>query len=95
MTIEDQSRSGDLGGQASERVYEMIRSSLVELFRLDPARITPGARLADDLGVDSIDAVDLVDQVKRATGRKLSAQDFKSVRTVADLAQAVERLLRA
>jgi acyl carrier protein len=77
-----------------EQAYEMIRSSLVELFRLDPARITPGARLADDLEIDSIDAVDLVDQVKRATGRKLSAQDFRSVRTVADLAQAVERLMR-
>lgn len=81
--------------QGSEQVYRMICSSLIELFRLDPARITPGARLADDLGVDSIDAVDLVDQVKRATGRKLSAQDFRSVRTVADLAQAVERLMRA
>jgi acyl carrier protein len=74
--------------------YQMVLSSLVELFRLDPARITPDARLADDLGVDSIDAVDLVDQVKRRTGCKLSAQEFKSVRTVADLAQAVERLIR-
>jgi acyl carrier protein len=74
--------------------YQLVRSSLVELFRLDPARITPDARLADDLGVDSIDAVDLVDRVKRTTGHKLSAQDFKSVRTVADLAEAVERLIR-
>ncbi|HTX24807.1 MAG TPA: acyl carrier protein [Steroidobacteraceae bacterium] len=78
----------------SEQTYELIRASLVELFRLDPARITPGARLADDLEIDSIDAVDLVDQVKRATGHKLSAQDFRSVRTVADLAQALERLMR-
>jgi len=72
----------------------MIRTSLVELFRLDPARITPEARLADDLEIDSIDAVDLVDQVKRRTGHKLSAQEFKSVRTVSDLAQVVERLIR-
>jgi acyl carrier protein len=77
-----------------QRAYEMIRSALVELFRLDPARITPEARLADDLGVDSIDAVDLVDQVKRATGKKVSAEDFRSVRTVSDLAHVVERLLR-
>jgi acyl carrier protein len=91
MTTQDQNQAE----QASEQVYRMICTSLVELFRLDPARITPGARLADDLGVDSIDAVDLVDEVKRATGHKLSAQDFRSVRTVADLAQAVERLMRA
>jgi acyl carrier protein len=91
MTIQDQNHPQ----QRSEEVYEMIRASLVELFRLDPARITPEARLADDLEIDSIDAVDLVDQVKRTTGRKLSAQDFRAVRTVADLAQAVERLIRA
>jgi acyl carrier protein len=91
MTIQDQNHPQ----QRSEEVYEMIRASLVELFRLDPARITPEARLADDLEIDSIDAVDLVDQVKRTTGRKLSAQDFRAVRTVADLAHAVERLIRA
>lgn len=90
MTMQDQNDPPQHSGE----VYEMIRASLVELFRLDPARITPGARLADDLEIDSIDAVDLVDQVKRSTGRKLSAQDFRSVRTVADLAQAVERLMR-
>jgi acyl carrier protein len=99
-TQQDASAQQPSDGERSARLacgpaYELIRSSLVELFRLDPAQITPDARLADDLGVDSIDAVDLVDQVKRRTGHKLSAQDFKSVRTVADLAQAVERLIRA
>jgi acyl carrier protein len=78
-----------------QRAYVMIRSALVELFRLDPARITPEARLADDLEIDSIDAVDVVEQVKRTTGRKVSAEDFKSVRTVSDLARVVERLLSA
>lgn len=77
------------------QAYAMIRAALVELFRLDPERITPHARLADDLEIDSIDAVDLVDHFKRNTGRKMSAEDFKSVRTVSDLAHAVERLLRA
>ena len=96
MTTQEQNQGGErLSGEHTGEAYEMIRTSLVELFQLDPARITPGARLADDLELDSIDAVDLVDQVKRATGRKLSAQDFRSVRTVADLAHAVGRLMRA
>lgn len=78
-----------------QRAYAMIHSALVELFRLDPARITPEARLADDLEIDSIDAVDLLEQVKRTTGRKVGAEDFKAVRTVSDLARVVERLLSA
>ena len=79
----------------AQRAFAMIRSALVELFRLDPARITPEARLADDLEIDSIDAVDLLEQVKRTTGRKVGAEDFKAVRTVSDLARVVERLLSA
>jgi len=75
------------------RAYTMIRAALVELFRLDPERITPQARLADDLEIDSIDAVDLVEQVRRTTGRKVAAEDFKAVRTVSDLVRVVERLL--
>jgi acyl carrier protein len=78
-----------------QEIYHMIRSALVELFGLEPARITPDARLADDLEIDSIDAVDLVDHVRRTTGRKISAEDFRAVRTVKDLAQAVQRVLRA
>ncbi|MGH8217230.1 MAG: acyl carrier protein [Steroidobacteraceae bacterium] len=78
-----------------QRAYALICSALVELFRLDPARITPEARLVDDLEIDSIDAVDLIEQVKRTTGRKVSAEDFKAVRTVADLARIAERLLSA
>jgi hypothetical protein len=38
-----------------------------------------------------IDAVDLVDHVKRATGRKTGAEDFGSVHTVSDLPRAIER----
>ncbi len=75
-----------------EQTFEMVRDALVELFGLDPKRITPQARLADDLDIDSIDAVDLVEHFHRLTGRKLSAEDFRAVRTAGDLAQAIGRL---
>jgi acyl carrier protein len=78
-----------------EQIHETIRSSLVELFELEPERITLDARLAEDLEIDSIDAVDLMDRLKRFTGKKLSAEDFRSVRTVGDLVLAIERLVRA
>lgn len=76
-------------------IHEQIRSSLVELFQLDPERITPDARLMEDLEIDSIDAVDLIDRLKRYTGKKIGAEDFRSVRTVGDLTAAIERLVRA
>ena len=37
----------------------------------------------------NIDALDLIDHIKRETGRKLQAEDFRNVRTVEDVVQAV------
>jgi acyl carrier protein len=77
----------------AQHIYGTIRAALIELFGIEPSRITLEARLADDLEMDSIDAVDLVDHVKRTTGQKLSAEDFRAVRTVGDLVVTVQRLL--
>lgn len=74
-------------------ITAIVRDSLVELFELDPARIVPEARFDDDLEIDSIDAVDLVEHLSRTFGKKVSPRDFRSVRTVQDLIDAIERLL--
>ena len=81
--------------QTKDEILEQIRASLVKLFELDPARITLAARLNEDLEIDSIDAVDLLDRLRRQTGRKISAEDFRSVRTVGDLVEAVYKLVQA
>ena len=81
--------------QPQDEILERIRHTLVELFELEPARITPEARLYEDLEIDSIDVVDLMDEVQKHTGRKVSPEDFRSVRTVSDLATVVQRLMHA
>ena len=81
--------------QTKDEILEQIRASLAELFELDPVRITLASRLYEDLEIDSIDAVDLLDGLRRQTGRKISAEDFRSVRTVGDLVEAVYRLVQA
>jgi acyl carrier protein len=81
--------------QPQDQILERIRQTLVELFELEPARITPEARLYEDLEIDSIDVVDLMDEVQKHTGRKVTPEDFRSVRTVNDLATVVQRLLHA
>ena len=81
--------------QTKDEILEQIRGSLTELFELDPARITLEARLNEDLEIDSIDAVDLMDGLRRQTGKKISAEDFRSVRTVGDLVEAIYKLVQA
>jgi len=70
-------------------IFDTLRDALVELFELEPSRITAKANLYEDLEIDSIDAIDLIDHVKRKTGYKLEAEDFRSVRTVEDVVQAL------
>ena len=79
--------------QTKDEILEQIKASLAALFELDPAQITLAARLNEDLEIDSIDAVDLLDGLRRQTGRKISAEDFRSVRTVGDLVEAIYKLV--
>lgn len=80
--------------QTYDEILARIRATLVELFELPPQDVQPEARLFQDLQIDSIDVVDLMDHVRRFTGKKVSAEDFRSVRTVDDLVGVVQRLLK-
>jgi acyl carrier protein len=77
----------------TDAIFNELRATLAELFELDPERITLDARLSEDLEIDSIDAIDLMDRLRRQTGRKIPMESFRSVRTVRDLVQAIHRLL--
>jgi acyl carrier protein len=81
--------------QTTDEVLEQVKSALVELFEVEPGQITVDARLNEDLEIDSIDAVDLLDRLRRQTGRKISADDFRSVRTVGELVNAIHAVLQA
>jgi acyl carrier protein len=72
-----------------EQVQEILSKALVELFEIDPSKITLTANLYEDLEIDSIDAIDLIDHIKRKMGYRLVADDFRSVRTVGDVVEAV------
>ena len=78
-----------------EAIYARIVEILQETFDIDPARITPEARLYDDLDIDSIDAVDLIVQLKPLAGKRLNAEAFKSVRTIQDVVNALHQLINA
>ena len=71
------------------QIYDLLRNALIERFEIEPERIHRDANLYEDLEIDSIDAIDLIDHIKRETGRKLQAEDFRNVRTVDDVVQAV------
>ncbi|HHM06002.1 MAG TPA: acyl carrier protein [Gammaproteobacteria bacterium] len=70
-------------------IYDHLKNVIMELFETDPAAIRPEARLYEDLDIDSIDAVDMVIKLKDLTGKRMQPSDFKDVRTVQDVVEAV------
>ncbi|EOD56395.1 acyl carrier protein [Aeromonas molluscorum] len=76
-----------------DEIFIEIKTTLVKLFEVDEADITLDAQLYQDLELDSIDAIDLVVHLQKLTGKKIKPEEFKSVRSVADVVDAVERLL--
>jgi acyl carrier protein len=80
-------------GISDTDILERLRKVLHDTFEIEPARVTPSAHLFTDLGLDSIDAVDLAIQVQEMTGMRIKPEDFKNVRTVADVVGTVHGLL--
>ncbi len=76
-------------------ILAALKEILVDNFEVEPGAITPDARLYQDLDLDSIDAVDLVVALQGLTGKKIKPEEFKAVRTVADVVDATYSLLEA
>ena len=74
-------------------VLEEVKKVMIELFELDPDEVTLEAKLYEDLDLDSIDAVDLVVKLQNYTGKKIKPEEFKTVRTVSHVVDAVADLL--
>jgi acyl carrier protein len=76
-----------------EDIFAHVTNLMADMFELDSAEMAEETRLYEDLDIDSIDAVDLIVELKTYTGKKISPDDFKHVRTIGDIVTAVESLL--
>ena len=79
--------------KSREEIAATVRDTLVKEFEIDAAQITDGARFFEDLDLDSIDAVDLIVRLKNEYELSVSAEDFKSIRTIGDLLDVLERVI--
>lgn len=77
-----------------DEVFSKVQDAFVELFEIDAEDIKPEAKLYQELDLDSIDAVDLVVHLQKLTGKKIKPDEFKAVRTVNDVVDAVVELLK-
>lgn len=69
-----------------QEVIELIDSSLAEEFELDRADMTSEANIYEDLGLDSLDTVDMVIVLEGAFDFKIREEvAIRAIRTLGDI----------
>jgi acyl carrier protein len=76
-----------------EEIYAQVRATLLESFEIAEERATLEARLMDDLGLDSIDAIDMAVQLQKITNVRLEEDELRALRTVGDTVELVAQLV--
>jgi len=77
----------------SESVIDVIREVLVDVKDVDPSSVTAEAGLVDDLGVDSLDAVQIILALEDHYGKEVDDESIEGLETVGDIVALIESLL--
>ena len=73
-----------------QEIIDLIDASIAKEFELDSAQLKPDARLVNDLGLDSLDFVDLVVVLQNAFSFKLREEKaVRDIRTLGDIHRLV------
>lgn len=71
--------------------FEEVKEVIVETLSCDEEDITPEALLADDLGIDSLDAVELVLALEESCGVRIPDEALADLKTVQDVIDCLEK----
>ena len=75
-------------------MLEKIQSMLADALDLPVEKVTPDAKIVDDLGADSLDVVELLSQLEDEFGIIIPDEEVESLVTVADVAAQLEKLVK-
>lgn len=78
-----------------EEIKEIVNGFLVEDLEIDPERIKEEALLKEDVGIDSLDFVDIVVLVEEKFGFKIKAEEMTDVKTLAAFYDYIENKLKS
>ena len=77
-----------------KEIDQKVKDFLVKEFEIEEAVIRPQARLREDLGIDSLDFVDIVVIVDQTFGFRIVPEELQDVVTLQDFCDYIERKLK-
>lgn len=71
-------------------IFEKVQEIIVKELKVDAAKVTLEASLKDDLGADSLDAVEIVMDIEDEFGVEIDDTKAEAISTVGDLVSYIE-----
>ena len=75
-------------------MLEKIQEMLADALNLSVDKVTPDARIVDDLGADSLDVVELLSRLEDEFGIIIPDEEVETLVTVQDVANEIEKLVK-
>ena len=72
-------------------IEDKVRNFLIEELEIEPKNIFPDAKLKDDMGIDSLDFVDIVVIVEKNFDFKIKAEEMAGVDTFSKFCDYIEK----
>ncbi|MFO7749233.1 MAG: acyl carrier protein [Desulfobacteraceae bacterium] len=76
-------------------IVNSVNQILAEEFEIDPDLLKPEALLNEDIGLDSLDAVDLIVMVDKELGVRIEEEEARNLKTLEDVYKTIDSLLKA
>lgn len=76
-------------------IESKVRDFLIEDLEVDEEKIFPDARLKEDVGIDSLDFVDIVVIVEKNFGFKIKPEEMAGVSTLDDFYNYIDQKVNA
>jgi acyl carrier protein len=77
-----------------DKIIKIVNKMLEEEFEIDPDLLKPEALLYEDIGLDSLDAVDLIVMVDKQLGVRIEEDSARSIRTLEDVYKIIYELAK-
>jgi acyl carrier protein len=75
---------------ADKPIDQRVKDIIVEQLGVKPDQVTPEAKLIEDLGADSLDAVELVMALEEEFGIEVPDEQAEKLQTVGDIVKYIE-----
>ena len=72
-------------------IFEKIKETMVNTLGCDEEKIVMEAKIADDLSIDSLDAVELVMALEEEFEIKIPDEELANMKTVSEIVACIEK----